>query len=105
MSSLNQFYSKGYPFRHHLNDPKFDALWQMGNDALSEEEMRKVMIEVDIYVNAQFWRINLPPYFAFTAYQPWLKRFNGESGGQEGVFGALTARFWIDQDLQKAMGH
>lgn len=105
MSSLNQFYSKGYPYRHHLNDSKFDELWQRGNDALSEDEMRQVMTEADIYVNSQYWRINLPPFFAFTAYQPWLKRFNGESGGAKTIFGGFIARLWIDQDLQITMGH
>ena len=46
----------------------------------------------------------LPVGYAYSAWWPWVKNYNGElrAGAQRG--GPIYARIWIDQEMKKEMG-
>jgi peptide/nickel transport system substrate-binding protein len=105
LTILNKFYSTYQLYRHHIKDPVYDKLVDQFYSSLDVEEARKIAIKADAYATSQYFGINLPPYFNTVVSQPWLKRFNGELPTViGGPLGNLTANFWVDQNLRKAMG-
>jgi hypothetical protein len=61
----------------------------------------------------QHWVVSLDTPNLFGLYQPWLKGYNGQNFAISGVGGSgsplfigfYAARFWIDQNMKKSMGH
>jgi peptide/nickel transport system substrate-binding protein len=106
INMLNQYYSKSsrvYSYAH-VSDPYYDSLWEKANASISEDEVRKIVIEADTYATAKKWRINLLPYNTYCIYQPWVKRYNGELTLFSDWLGPLSARLWIDQNIKKSTG-
>jgi peptide/nickel transport system substrate-binding protein len=87
---------------HHINDPIFEEYYNKAQAALSQEELRNIIIEADMYATSQQWVVNVLPTTSFCIYQPWLRGFNGEN--TINVYGETFKWFWIDQDLMKEMG-
>jgi peptide/nickel transport system substrate-binding protein len=105
MNNIVQRYSKQWPFQGHINDPVYDDIVLKAKASLTENEFTRLVMEADAYATAQQWVVTLPYFYNYVVYQPWLNGFNGENNGLEGVIGALSARFWIDQDLKKSIVH
>ena len=100
----NQRLSSHYPYRSHINNAEFDALWNKLNTSVSDDEETNLILQMYTLGTAQEWTVNLPLFDYFVSWQPWLKRYNGETPSIEGVLGPMSARIWIDQDLKKGMG-
>ncbi len=85
------------------NDPVFDAMCDRISTLLDPEQARLLTIQTDRYIAEHHWHVVLPPRNNYTVYQPWLKGYSGESLYRQ--TGWWFARFWIDSNLKKAMGH
>jgi hypothetical protein len=71
-------------------------------DGVDAAAAPKLCQEADMYAITHHWYVGLVPYNSFTIYQPWLKGYSGEN--TYWAKGSYYARYWIDQDLKKAMG-
>jgi peptide/nickel transport system substrate-binding protein len=102
---INQRKSTHYTYRHHINSPEYDALWQKVNTAVSDEEQTKLIRQMFDIATPQQWTVNLPPFYNYVFWQPWLKRYNGETPSADGILGAMAARLWVDQGLKRSSGY
>jgi peptide/nickel transport system substrate-binding protein len=93
-----------------VKDPIFDAFEPKALAFTDLDSIKNVLRDANEYVARQHFAISLvqPNLFAFC--QPWLKGYNGQnqsipvSGSPQLLF-FYPARFWIDQNLKKSMGH
>ena len=94
-----------------INDPILDAFQPKAIAAESEEEVKQILQNANEYIARQHFAISLLSPGSFTVYQPWLKGFHGQFGavcsaaGSPQLLSFYPARFWIDHDLKKSMGH
>jgi peptide/nickel transport system substrate-binding protein len=94
-----------------VNDPVFDSFQPKAIAAQSDAELRQILRDANERVARQHFSISLlqPPQYSL--YQPWLKGYSGQFGSVCSAAGSpqllffYPARFWIDRDLKKAMGH
>ncbi len=94
-----------------VNDPVFDSFQPKAIAAQSDAELRQILHDANERVARQHFSISLlqPPQYSL--YQPWLKGYSGQFGSVCSAAGSpqllffYPARFWIDRDLKKAMGH
>ena len=101
-NSLNRYLTGYRTYLHHVSDPTFDGLYNKAKASLSEDEQKALYKEADMYAVKQQWAIAILPDARICPYQPWLKGFNGEITN---MMGMLSARFWVDLELKKSMGH
>jgi peptide/nickel transport system substrate-binding protein len=87
---------------HNIKDPVFDELWSKCDAASTVEELKRTSIEADFYAIKQQWYVHIFPYVTYTAWQPYIMRYQGESG--IGVGHIASQLMWIDQDLKKSIG-
>jgi peptide/nickel transport system substrate-binding protein len=60
-------------------------------------------ITVDIVRNA--WSVNIPPYFEYNVWWPWLRDFNGEwSMGRTASPITMAPYIWYDQTMREDLG-
>ena len=88
-------------------DPKLDAMIEAAVAAETVEEQKRLVKAVDMYQIENRWHVWGPKVGAFFASQPWLKGYNGEfglGGIENGAFGHLFSRLWLDLELKAAMG-
>ena len=108
LSRLHTGYSSNYLM---VSDPVFDAFQPKAVAATSENQRMQILREANEYVARQHFAISLLSPGSYTLYQPWLKGFHGQFGafcsaaGSPQMLFFYPARFWIDHDLKKAMGH
>jgi ABC-type transport system substrate-binding protein len=102
----------GYPHNYMMiSDPVFDAFYTKVMAATSIDDMKQIVRDANEYVARQHFTVSLCRPNTFNLYQPWLKGYNGQAGAtSEGTGGPHSlffypARFWIDQNLKKGMGH
>ena len=69
--------------------------------SLSDEEQRRKIKDIDLYLTKQHVVITTVPTLATNFYQPYLM---GGYVGQAQLMGVELARFWIDQDMKESMG-
>lgn len=83
-------------------DPVFDEIADR-EATYTELDPRKFATdkEADMYAMAKYWVVPILPTVSYILYQPWLKGYSEESVGASGY---LFARWFIDQNLKKAMG-
>ena len=111
LHDLTRFQKGGHTAYLMISDPVFDALYAKAMATTTVDDMKKVMRDANERVARQHYTISLLQPMDFTLYQPWLKGYNGQFGsvwshnGGPGMLSFYLARFWIDQDLKKAMGH
>ena len=87
------------------NDAGYDALYAALRGAKTADEARKASVACDMYALEHHWEI--ASYYGpgiDTTWWPWLKGYMGEST-QGNKYSYYKARWWIDQDLKKSMGH
>jgi len=89
----------------HNNDSQYDAIVEKIMEATTMDEAKKLIIEADMYTLRQHWAVQ--GYMTgtnVTTYWPWVKGYSGEST-MGNVYQFYFARWWIDQNLKKKMGH
>jgi peptide/nickel transport system substrate-binding protein len=108
---LERFRTGAVPNYLMVSDPVFDAFLPMAMAAAGIDEIKKIIMDANKYVARQHFAISLVQPMQYSLYQPWFKGYNGQffavsaaSGGPPMCF-FYPARFWIDQDLKKSMGH
>lgn len=105
---LPQFTSK-MPFSNltMIADPQLDEL--IDREALypfDSEGKISYNKQADMYAMNLYLTVNTVPGVSYCLYQPWLKGYSGEMPTEFGVpVIPWFARWWIDQDLKKSMGH
>jgi len=93
-----------------ISDPTWDALYKKVLAETDVKDIKQTVVEANMYVPKQHWEISLPTPNYFALYQPWLKGYSGQNFSISGPAGPLfigfyCARFWIDTNLEKSMGH
>ena len=86
------------------NDPVFDEIMDRAPHWL-EGDLNKAnyVKQADMYAMEHYWSVPILPSVSYVLYQPWLKGYSED--GFWGQHGYQFARWWIDHDLKKAMGH
>jgi hypothetical protein len=94
-----------------VNDPTYNAFYTSALAANNIDDIKKILTSANEYVSRQHFCISLIHPKLFALYQPWLKGYNcqyfGVSGPNVGILllGFYPARFWVDQNMKKSMGH
>jgi peptide/nickel transport system substrate-binding protein len=95
--------------RLQVSDPVFDTFYDRAKTAATLKDTQAVFRETNEYVARQHFAISLLLKPArYTLYQPWLKGFHaqfGSFGWSPPCFSFHAARFWVDGELKKKMGH
>jgi peptide/nickel transport system substrate-binding protein len=79
------------------NDPVYDEMYTKVAAALTANEQKQLIKDMDLYVLSHYWGIKFTPVVTYVAYQPWFNGYSGETY----VGGTQFARYWIDQKLKK----
>ena len=94
-----------------VDDPGFDAFMPRAMAAKTVDGMKKVMRDANEYVARQHFSISLLKPMQYSLHQPWLKGYHGQFGsvcspaGSPQLLFFYPARFWIDHEMKKKMGH
>jgi ABC-type transport system substrate-binding protein len=91
-----------------ISDPVYDSFYNKAIAATSVEEVKTIFRDANEYVARKHFAISLLQPVHYSLYQPWFKGYHGQFGAISWSPPSLsfyTARFWIDQDLKKSMGH
>ena len=100
--NLDEFLTENLRNPSNVSDPDYDAMYEAGSTAATDEESNRIAKEMNIYAIERFWRVWGPVAPQFSAVQPWLVGYNGEVI-HRGV--DVFARLWIDSALKKEMGY
>ncbi len=105
-------YVTNYPANFNMvSDPVFDAFAPQATADTNMNDIKQVLTNANKYVAQQHWVVALLQPNLFELCQPWL---HGYTGQNDAVFGGTVgagllyfypARFWIDQNLKKSLGH
>ena len=92
----------------HVSDPVFDTFYPQALAATSIDQVHQVVTDANMRVAQQHFVISLvqPKTFGFT--QPWFKGYTGQYGAEtsgSAYLGLYLARFWIDENIKKSLGH
>ena len=104
-------YVTNYPANYAMNsDPVFDAFAPAGMAATSVDQVKQILKDANERVARQHYAISLLAPVGFNLIEPWLNGYNGQFGSVAGSIGPAMlafygARFWINADLKKSMGH
>ena len=93
-----------------VSDPVYDDFYAKAMVTTSADEIKQILRDCNEYVARQHFDISLLTPMQYALYQPWLKGYNGQHSSISGPDGPqllffYPARFWIDQQLKKSMGH
>ena len=94
-----------------VSDPVFDAFYPKSLAATSTDDLKTILKDANEYVAQQHFVISLLQQMQYSLYQPWLGGgYNAQYGATQMTAGPMLlsfygARFWIDQNLKKSMGH
>ena len=94
-----------------VDDPVFNDFMPKAMAAVSVIEMKKVIRDANEYAARQHFTISLLQPKAYSLCQPWVNGFNGQFGSAwahgsgPAMLSFYLARFWIDHELKKSMGH
>ena len=104
LSAIGSNYSQSAWNPPGRNDPEFDRLYEAARDAATEEEQLRWANAADMWLMENHIHLWGPTAPKFTAVQPWLKGYNGESmlGGDDRL--VLFSRLWFDNALMEEMG-
>ncbi len=108
LSRLHTGYSSNYLM---VSDPIFDAFQPKASAAKSDAELKQVLKDANEYIARQHFAVSLLKPMQFSLHQPWFKGYHGQFGSVCSAASSpqllffYPARFWIDQDLKKSMGH
>jgi peptide/nickel transport system substrate-binding protein len=110
MTQLTQFQTGNSSNYYGLSDSGFDAFYPKALSATNIDEIKQIVKDANLLVARQHYLISLLQPVTFGLCQPWLKGFTypiGAVGSSSGPFmiGFYGARYWIDQNLKKSLGH
>ena len=94
-----------------VNDPVFNAFYDKAMATDNADQIKQILRDANRRVAEQHYSIALLQPLAYSLCQPWFKGFSGQFGvpwshaGGPAMLSFYLARFWIDRDLKKAMGH
>ena len=94
----------------NISDPVYDAFYPKAQAATTLDGVKQVLKDLNQYVAQQHYCIALLQPTTYSLVQPWLKGYNGQNNALSGPYGPsllffYPARFWIDQNMKKSMGH
>ena len=97
----------GHSTHQMINDPVCDALYPRALAAASAEEAKRIYRDANEYLARQHYSIYLLQPKSFALCQPWFKGYSGQFGSitVSSVLSFDLARFWIDRNLKKSLGH
>jgi peptide/nickel transport system substrate-binding protein len=102
----------GYSSNHLMvSDPVFDAFQPKASAAKTDAELKQVMKDANERIARQHYAISLLKPMQYSLHQPWFKGYHGQFGsvcspaGSPQLLFFYPARFWIDHDLKKKLGH
>jgi ABC-type oligopeptide transport system substrate-binding subunit len=106
-------FTSGYSTNYIMvADPVYDAFYAKSQAATSVDGVKQVLRDANEYIARQHWSISLLEPNVFSLCQPWIKGYTGQNNGfSNGASGASVllfqypARFWIDQNMKKSLGH
>jgi peptide/nickel transport system substrate-binding protein len=103
-------FQTGSPSNPHMavNDPIYDSFYTKAIAATSVETVKIIFREANEYVARKHFAVSLLQPMHYSLYQPWFKGYHGQFGAISWSPPSLSfyaARFWIDHDLKKSMGH
>ncbi len=93
-----------------VSDPVYDAFYTKAMATTSFEAIMQILRDCSEYVARQHFDISLLQPMEYALYQPWFKGYSGQHSSLSGSLGPqllffYPARFWIDMDMKKSMGH
>jgi peptide/nickel transport system substrate-binding protein len=94
-----------------VSDPIIDASYPKAMATTNEDELKQILRVVNERVARQHFAISLLQPMEYSLCQPWLKGYHGQihsiwmGVGGPSRLSLYSARFWIDQDLKRSMGH
>ena len=94
-----------------IDDALLNAFQPAAIAATGESQLKQLLRNANEYIARQHFAISLLSPGSYTLYQPWLKGFHGQFGafcsaaGSPQMLFFYPARFWIDHELKKKMGH
>ncbi len=94
-----------------VSDPVFDSFRPQATEASSEDQLKKILRDANERIARQHFAVSLLQPMQYSLHQPWLKGYNAQFGsvcspaGSPQLLFFYPARFWIDQNLKKSMGH
>jgi peptide/nickel transport system substrate-binding protein len=95
----------------NVNDPVIDDYYNKEMSAGTIDALKQVVSDLNKYMAQQHFAISLLQPNVFGLYQPWVKGYNGQNQAISGavlgpqLLGFYDARFWIDENMKKSMGH
>ena len=107
---LNYFHTGDSTNYWMVSDPVFDNFYNRVFAANNIDGVKQALKDANEYVARQHFVISLLQQMQYSLYQPWLKGYNAQYGATQMTAGPMLlsfygARFWIDQNLKKSMGH
>ena len=94
-----------------VSDPVFDSFYPRATVAANEDELKQVIRDANEHVARQHYAISILLPLQYSLYQPWIKAYKAQghsvwmgSGGPS-MLSFYGARFWIDHELKKSLGH
>ncbi len=95
-----------------IDDSVYNTLYAQAVAGTSIADVQKTSIAMDKEVVTQHFVVCLPTPVSIVVAQPWLKGFAGQNfatgmagGAGPQLLGFYGARFWVDQNLKKSLGH
>jgi ABC-type transport system substrate-binding protein len=94
-----------------VSDPVIDANYPKALAAKNEDELRLICNDTNERVARQHFAVSLLQPNEYALCQPWLKGYHGQIHsiwmgiGGPSRLSFYGARFWIDHDLKKSLGH
>ena len=106
LSLLNYYQKDTAGNSANVNDPTVEAMLKAAAAATTWEERNRISKEINMYAIERHWNTYGPVSFQYSASQPWLIGYNGESAwGVPAASSFVFTRLWIDSDLKKEMGY
>jgi len=108
LSRLHTGYSSNYLM---ISDSVFDSFQPKAAATSDDNQLKQILRDANEYMARQHFAISLLKPMQYSLYQPWLKGYNAQFGSVCSAAGSpqllffYPARFWIDQNLKKSMGH
>jgi ABC-type transport system substrate-binding protein len=108
---VTQFQS-GYSANFSMvDDPVFNSFYPRATVAANEDELKQVIRDANEHVARQHYTVSILLPLQYSLYQPWVKAYQAQghsvwmgSGGPS-MLSFYGARFWIDHELKKSLGH
>jgi ABC-type oligopeptide transport system substrate-binding subunit len=108
ITRLHSGYSTNYAM---VSDPVFDAFFDRAKIAANEDELKLVIKDANERAARQHYAISLLQPREYSLCQPWIKGYHAQiyslwmGVGGASMLGFYGARYWIDSQVKKSMGH